>query len=46
MKGITMKMEKIIILNKKRKNSEMGARETKATYKNNKISENVTWFGL
>ena len=36
-------MVKLIILNNNNKNSEIGARKTKATYKNNEISEKVTW---
>ena len=35
-------MVKLIILNNNNKNSEIGARKTKATYKNNEISEKVT----
>ena len=38
-------MVKIIILNNN-KNSEICARKTKTTYKNNEISEKVTWFDI
>ena len=39
-------MVKLIISNNNNKNSEIGARKTKATYKNNEISEKVTWFDI
>ena len=47
MKDITVKMVKIIILNKKeKKKSEIGARQAKATYSNSEIGEKVTLFVL
>ena len=46
MKDITVKMVKIIILNKKEKKSEIGARQAKATYSNSEIGEKVTLFVL